>query len=305
MAKGLRYLKIISICLIFSIFSITGILLSSCKKDDKSIKLYNTNTNSIENINLENYIEGVVAGEIENDSPLEALKAQAVLARSFTMYYLENNNSKYEGADISTDITEAQAYNKENINDNIKKAVKETKGVVLKYDGNYISTWFHSNSGGKTTTAKNGLSILGEEPKYLKQTTTTENNDNSNNYSWNATFTKSEILNALRNMGLSISTISTFKKGSVDESGRCLTFNIGGVTANANTFRLNIGSTKLKSTLIKNIVVNDNSVYFEGVGYGHGVGLSQEYAIILAKQNKNYKEIIETFYKDIEYKVIN
>jgi len=308
MAKGLKILKIYSI--VFSLILILTPLLFfiSCKKDNvetKKIKLYNTTTKNVETLNLENYIEGVVAGEIQNNAPLETLKAQAVLARSFTMYFLNNNKSKYDNADISTDITEAQAYNKENINDNIKKAVKETKGIVLTSNNEYINTWFHSNSGGETTTAKIGLGLLDEEPNYLKQIKTTENDSNTNNYSWKATFTKSEVLNTLRTLGINVATISSFNKGDLSSDGRCLNFNIGGKIVNANSFRLNIGSTKMKSTLIENITVTDNSVTFTGKGYGHGVGLSQEYSIVLAKQGLNYKEIIETFYKNIDYKNIN
>lgn len=307
MAKGLKILKIYAILLILLIIVLPSIIFISCKNEenDNIIKLYNIDNKSIEEINFESYIEGVVAGEIQNTAPLEALKAQAILARSFTAYFIENNKSKYDSADISNDITEAQAYNKEYINDNIKKAVRETKGIVLTHNDNYINTWFHSNSGGQTTSLREGLSYLGEEPSYIKTVSTTENENNTKNYKWSATFTKSEILNSLRNMGVSVSTINSFEKGEIGNSGRCLTFNIGGKYVNANTFRLNIGSTKLKSTLIENITVSDDSVSFSGKGYGHGVGLSQEYAVVLANEGKDYKEIIKTFYKDIEFKNIN
>jgi len=281
------------------------LMFSACKNTNAknhNIRLYNTDSQKIENINLEEYIEGVVAGEINNNSPLEALKAQAVLARSFAVYFIKNNNSKYSNADISTDINEAQAYNKININENIKKAVKETKGIILKSNNNYIKTWFHSNSGGHTTSAKNGLNIIGEEPNYLKQIKIDESDANTNNYSWSYTFSKSEILSTLRNLGINVTTINNFNKGEIDDSGRCLNFVIGGQNVNANTFRLNIGSTKFKSTLIDNIIINDSNITFNGRGYGHGVGLSQEYAIYLAKQGKSYKDIIRTFYKNIEFK---
>lgn len=306
MAKALKLIKVYSLIFILIVLTIPCLFLISCKEEkSKLLNFYNIETKTIEKLDLEKYIEGVVAGEIQNTAPLETLKAQAILARSFTLNFLENNKSKYEGADISNDITEAQAYNKNNINDNIRKAVKETKGIVLTHNKNYINTWFHSNSGGQTTTAKEGLSLLSEEPTYLKTVKTNENKDNTNNYSWTATFTKNEILNALRNMGVSVSTITSFNKGEIGSSGRCLTFIIGGKSINANTFRLNINSTKFKSTLIKDIIVNEESITFSGLGYGHGVGLSQEYSIVLAKEGKSYKDIINTFYKNIEFTVIN
>ncbi len=286
----------ISIIIIFSFF------LVSCNKNSdlsKQIKLFNTNTQTIENISLNNYLEGVVAAEMSSDAPLEALKAQAIIARTFTYKFLETSTSKYEGADISTDINEAQAYNSELVNENIKKAVKETNNETIKYNGEYINAWFHSNSGGQTALAKEGFSLVSDEPPYIKSVTTKETDNNTQNYSWSYTFSKDDILSALRNMGASVSNISTLKKGEVGPSGRCLTFIVGGKEISASTFRLNIGSTKLKSTLIDNITISSDSVSFSGRGYGHGVGLSQEYAIVLANQGKNYKDIINYFFEGV------
>jgi len=277
----------------------------SCKKSNPiKIKLFNTETKSLETINLENYIEGVVAGEIQNNAPIETLKAQAILARTFTMNFLQNNKSKYENADISTDITEAQAYNPLYINDNIRKAVNETKGKVLKHNNEYINALFHSNSGGYTSDPNEGLNILNENYPYIKSIKTNETTSNTKNFKWTATFSKSEVLNALRNMGVSISNITTFTKGEIGNSGRCITFKIAGKEVNANTFRISIGSTKLKSTLIDKITVSNSNISFSGQGYGHGVGLSQEYSVVLANEGKNYKDIINFFYKDIEIKDI-
>ena len=300
--KSLKQLKYLSLTFIFlTLVFVSSFIFVSCDKDSETkIKLYNTQTESIEKIDIESYLEGVVAGEINNDAPIEALKAQAVMARTFTYKFLELSTSKYEGADISTDITEAQAYAKDKINDKIKKAVKETSGQTVKYQGEYINAYFHSNSGGKTALLKDGFSLSSENLPYLKSVKTGETNSNSNNYSWSYTFSKDEILNALRNMGASVSNVSSFKKGEVSESGRCLTLIIGGKEISAATFRLNIGSIKMKSTLITDIVVTSSSVTISGLGYGHGVGLSQEYAIILANEGKTYKEIINYFFEGVE-----
>ena len=279
-------------------------LFASCQKKTRTmnINLFDIKSQTFKQINLEKYLEGVVAGEINNDAPIEALKAQAVLARTFTLKFIKDDKSKYEGADISTDITESQAYNPDNINDNIRQAVAETKDLTVFYNDEYINAWFHSNSGGYTSFAKNGLNFSGDEPPYIKSIKTNETSNNTKNYKWYYTFTKDDILTTLRNMKINISSISTFKIGQKDNSGRSKTFIIGGKEISANNFRLNIGSTKMKSTLITNIIINENSIYFEGQGYGHGVGLSQEYAIVLANEGKNYKEIISYFFKDIEIK---
>ena len=248
---------------------------------------------------LETYLQGVLAGEMFNNWPLEALKAQAILARTYTLYFLQNLSSKYDGADISNDISEAQAYDESKINDNIKKAVDETKGLVVTCDGNLIESWFHSNSGGKTTTARYGLNYLGEET-YTQITTSKENETNSENYLWTTILTKSEILSTLRQMGVKIDTITSFEVGERDDSGRAITLKVGSSEFSANTFRIKVGSTKMKSTMIESIVVSASSVSVSGKGYGHGVGMSQWGAKIMAEDGKTAEEIIKHYFKDVE-----
>ena len=274
--------------------------ISKVTEDNEPIlKVYDTSSKSIKEMSLEKYLLGVVAGEMYNSWELEALKEQAVLARTYTLYFLQNFSSKYEGADISNDVTEAQAYNESMINDNIKKAVEETKGKVLTVDGEIIETWFHSNSGGVTTTSNNGLNNKADE-KYTKVQKSVETAENSQNYEWRATFSKDKVLNAIREMGASISSISSFSIGEVDASGRAKTFKIGGSEIDANTFRLKLGSTEMKSTKITNLVVSSTSIYMEGKGYGHGVGMSQWGAKILAQEGKDYQEILNFYFDNIK-----
>ena len=264
--------------------------------DNKKIKVYITETGVIQSLSIYEYLCGVVAAEIGPSSNIETLKAQAILARTFTLDFLENNKSKYNNADISNDISEAQAYNKSLINKNIKKAVRETDGLVIKYNNELIKAWFHSNSGGKTALYSEVFGINDDLYPYLKSVDTF---NKSQLNKWEVSFTKSEVLNTLRNIGQSVSNISTFTKGEIGDSGRVITFIIGGKEINANTFRINIGSTKLKSTLIDDIIIQENSITFSGYGYGHGVGLDQEYSIYLANIGYNYNQIINYFFKDI------
>lgn len=263
------------------------------------LKVYDVNTKTIESMELEEYVKGVLAGEIYNDWSIEAIKAQAILARTYTLYFLKNQKSKYEGADISNDVTEAQAYDKSKINENIERAVNETQGKVIVSDGELIEAWFHSNSGGITTTAKAGLNYLGDE-NYTKSVASPETAENSKDFNWSVTLTKSEILSALRKMGVTVNNINSFRIGEKDESGRASTIIIGDSEVSANTLRLNIGGTKLKSTLIDDIVVSKNSVTISGKGYGHGVGLSQWGAKVLAEQGKSHTEIIDYYFKNIK-----
>ena len=273
--------------------------ISLTEKDSQpKLKFYDINTKTITELELEEYLEGVLAGEIYNSWSLEALKAQAILARTYTIYFLKNLKSKYEGADISNDITEAQAYDTSRINDNIKIAVAETRGKIIVADNEPIQAWFHSNSGGKTTTASTGLNYKDEE-NYTKIVNSPETGDNSQNYTWTAKFDKSDILSALRKMGVSVGSVTEFKIGEKDDSGRAITFQMGGTEFSANTFRSKIGGTKMKSTLITDIVVSSSSVVIEGKGYGHGVGMSQWGAKIMADEGKSAEDIIKYYFDNV------
>lgn len=299
---------------IYLFFALTVVVGVSCKKEKKPeipetvetvagepvLKVYNTSTSSVENLNLENYLYGVVAGEMSSSWPIEALKAQAILARSYTMYFLANNKSKFEGADISTDITEAQAYVPSEINENIKKAVDETKGKIVAVDGRYVQTWFHANAGGKTATAKEGLKLWGDEPESIKIASSPETTKNSENAVWQTTLSKSDVLNALRKMNISVSNVANFEIGEKGKSGRAVTFQIGGKTVSAPEFRIAVGSTKFKSTFITKISSNKNGFFIEGKGFGHGVGLSQWGAKIMAEDGKNAEQIIGHYFKNVD-----
>lgn len=290
--------KYLSIIIVLFIIFITPMMFSGCSST--KINFYNTETKTIESLDLEDYIAGVVAGEMYNNWPVESLKAQCILARTFTMDFIKNKNSKYEDADISNDITEALAYNSQNINDKIKQAVNETKGLVIKSNNDYINAWFHSNSGGITELSSIGLNYTEKDPLYIKSVKSPEDSNNSQNFNWEYTFNKADILRALSNMGITVNTISGFKIGEKSNSGRVINFSVDNKEINANTFRLAVGSTKLKSTLIKSITETTDTITFKGLGYGHGVGLSQWGAKILAEQGKDYNYILNYYFDNIE-----
>ena len=114
------------------------------------LRVYQVDEEETKEMDLETYLQGVVAGEMKNDWPLEALKAQAILARTFVLKFCTDKESKYQGADISTDIEEAQAYDATAVNERVEQAVGETRGLVLSYGGELPYAWFHSHSGGVT-----------------------------------------------------------------------------------------------------------------------------------------------------------
>ena len=120
-------------------------------KEEPIISLYIAETGEKTEIGLEEYIKGVVAAEMDVNWPVEALAAQAILARTFTLEKIEEGGVKARGTDASTDIKEFQAYNKEKINDNVTKAVERNRGEVVKYQGKLINAWFHADGVGKTS----------------------------------------------------------------------------------------------------------------------------------------------------------
>lgn len=310
-----KVVRILVVVLLVFAFSLSFV---ACKKNkienvipedtetDKSgmpiLKIYNTSTEAVEEMNIEEYLLGVVAGEMYSDFEIEALKAQAILARTYAVDFIGTKQSKYEGADISNDIVEAQAYSAESINDKIREAVYDTKGCVAVREGELIDAWFHANSGGVTATAGEGFGFTHEDSTLTKSIYSPETEENSQNFSWSVILKKTEILDALRKMGVSVQSCSSFSVGQVGESGRAITFSIGGKEVSANTFRINVGSMRMKSTLIKDIRVYSTTVYIEGLGYGHGVGMSQWGANVMAQQGKTAEEIIKYYFEGVEIK---
>ena len=266
---------------------------------EPEIRVYNTQTKTTSTLDLEEYVAGVVAGEVYNTWNEEALKVQSVLARTYALKYIEDNPEIYKEKGISTNITDAQNYDTSTINDKIKNAVRATKGEVITHNGNLVNAYFHSNSGGKTTSTKSAFNNFEKEPDYIKIVTSPENKENSKNYEWSYSFSKSEMLVALNKMGISVSNVSSIKLGEKDESGRCLTLIIGSKEVSTNTLRFNLGTTKMRSTFLTGATISGSNIVLSGLGYGHGVGVSQWGSQILAEQGKTYSEILNYYFKDI------
>lgn len=265
------------------------------------IRLYDTANDRVEEIDIESYIMGVVAGEMRSDWLIEALKAQAILARTFTMKFLTTKDSRYNGADISTDIQEAQAYDALAVNDRIRQAVEETKGMVMVSDGDYPQAWFHAHSGGKTELPTKALEYS-EDPTYLSVVDSPEPDDAPEEVQrWTAEFTLEEAAKACRATGIEIDQIESFTIGEKGESGRAVNFIVNGETVSAPSFRIQIGASVLKSTLIDSIVLSDGKIYFSGRGFGHGVGMSQWGAYGMAQDGEDYKSIITHYFSDIDF----
>lgn len=258
-------------------------------------------TGSVVSMDAETYIAGVVAGEMPSAWPLEALKAQAILARTFVLKFITEKDSKYPGADISTDIAEAQAYNAEAVNARIRQAVQETSGLILMTEDNQLPyTWFHSHSGGMTESAADGIDWAGTEPSYTKITDGLDSVDAPEHVkSWTLTIPREAFIAACQETGAAVSSCSEIKVAQKGKSGRAVTLLVDGTAVNAARLRISLGSTKMRSTLLTSIAVGDNTVTLSGRGYGHGVGMPQWGAYALAKLGNSAEEIALHYYSGL------
>ncbi|MBP3655181.1 MAG: SpoIID/LytB domain-containing protein [Clostridia bacterium] len=265
------------------------------------LRVYDVDTERVEELSVEAYLPSVLAGEMAGDWPMEALKAQAILARTFVLQFVSQKESMYEGADISTDIREAQAYDPDGVNERIREAVAATRGMVLNAGGELPYAWFHAHSGGLTARAKEGLDYEKAEPGYTQCVSGMEDGDAPPEAAmWEADFTAEEVLAAAKEAGASMPELTSIAVGQRGESGRATTLLIAGKEVSAPAFRIAIGSTKMRSCLLESIDMQDGRVVMRGRGYGHGVGMSQWGAYAMAKQGKTAQEIVTHYFAGVK-----
>ena len=263
-----------------------------------------------ESMPMEQYVKGVVAGEMgrlpprgeteERDWPEQAYAAQAILARSFAVRYLEETG----GNEIPAEHEAAQAYNPDNITQAIERGVERTRGEVMTYQGETVRAWFHSYSGGRTATAREGLGQE-EDPPYIKSVETGENEFVPENVArWQVTMSLAEVSAALRESDIDVGSVRDIRIAERGPSERVTAFEIEGTagtrTVSGNDFRLAVGPERLKSTLIDNFEVGNGMLAASGRGFGHGVGLSQWDAYKFAREGRSPEEIVEFFFDGIE-----
>ncbi|AKL93633.1 stage II sporulation protein D [Clostridium aceticum] len=253
-------------------------------------------------MDFEEYLPGVLAGEMQNDWPMEALKAQAILARTYVMEFVADmGGSKYEGADVSTDIEEAQAWNEEGINERIIQAVNDTRGQVAVHNNEYIKAWFHAHAAGQTAMAVEGLGLDGEDPPYIHSVESPDSEEApEDDVNWSETFTKAEVIQAVQTTGQEPGDFDSIEVVEAGPSGRAYKLQIGEAVVIGPAFRLALGSTRMKSNQLQDISVEGDQVTFTGTGYGHGVGMSQWGAYQMAEEGRNAEEIVKHYFKDIE-----
>ncbi|MGN1019766.1 MAG: SpoIID/LytB domain-containing protein [Aristaeellaceae bacterium] len=265
------------------------------------LQVYVAEENTIREMDAETYLAGVVAGEMRNDWPMEALRAQAILARTFVMRFVSEKESRYEGADISTDISEAQAYDASAVNEAVRQAVASTEGLVLVTpEGELPYAWFHAHSGGATALAREALGWQEEEPSYTRVTEGLDSPDAPPEArAWEAAFSEAEFLAACHRAGLTTEAVLTLAIGEEGPSGRAVTLLVNGAEVDAARLRIELGSTVMRSTLLTRLALEDGRVLMAGRGYGHGVGMPQWGAYALAMDGWAGEEIALHYYNGL------
>ena len=265
------------------------------------LKVYDVENEAVSQMDIETYVMGVLAGEMKNDWPEEALKAQAILARTFVLKFIETKDSKYEGADISTDVSEAQAYSEADINDRVRAAVEETRGQVMSYEGELVQAWFHAHAGGKTELPSVSLEYKEADPPYLAATDSPDSDKAPEDVQhWTATFDAAAFQKACADAGLATGLPETVQIGETGDSGRAKTLLVNGSAVSAPSLRLQLGANAMKSTLLDSVSVEDGKVIMKGRGFGHGVGMSQWGAYGMAEEGATAEEIISHYFQNID-----
>lgn len=274
-----------------------------------NVKLLHVQTGEIEELNLDAYLYGVVSSEMPASFEIEALKAQATVARTYTIYQLKNGGKHGDVADICDNPNCCQAWmtkenrmsrweeNKREENWNkILEAVNSTIGKMIMYEGEPINALFHSNSGGKTELASD---VWGGDYPYFQSVETsgeTEYTSYKSEVEYNKNDLEKIMLEKNSNFKINYNDDNCIKILEYTDSGRVKRIKIGNTEISGVDARMIFG---LKSSNF-DFLLQDNKIIFYVIGYGHGVGLSQCGSDYLAKQGKNYEEIIKHYYRNVE-----
>lgn len=275
----------------------------------KTIKLLHQDTEKVEEVNLDEYIACVVSAEMPVTYDIEALKAQAVVARTYTIYKI-TTSKKHDEADICDKSSCCQAWiskedrlakwdeDKRASNWNtILQVVNETAGKIITYEGKPINAFFHANSGGKTQVP---FYVWGGTGYPYLQVVETSGEDAYSQYSSQSKFKKQEFIQKLReeyeDFQIDFEEENCIEIIKRDESDRVVTVKIGNLNLSGVETRTILGLRSANFT----VEINTDEIIFEVIGYGHGVGMSQTGADALAKQGKTYEEIIKHFYKGVK-----
>lgn len=264
---------------------------------EQQVTVYRSN-GSVITLSMSDYLIGVVGAEMPASFPLEALKAQAVVARTYALKRISSGQKL-------TDTVSTQAYKDNNqlrrewqgnfdtYYNKIKLAVTSTNNMTIKYNGTYIDAVYHSTSNGRTEDA---VHVWGNSVPYLKSV---ESSWDKNASSYLRTEEK-ELSVLLTLLGIDLSDESSIEIVSRNASGRVSSIRIGNKNYSGVELRNLLG---LRSADF-DLEVQNNKVIITTRGYGHGVGMSQYGAKGMAENGYNYQQILRHYYQGINLSTI-
>ena len=274
-------------------------------KDEKNISMYNHREKKLVVMSLEEYLLGVVAGEMPASYNEEALKAQAVAARTLTIYkmpaYGGRGCNQVSGADVCSSFAHCQEWISEdqmrkNWGDKyddyvgkLRRVIQETSGQIMTYNGKPIEVFYHSTSNGRTEEVSEVFSNA--LPYYTSVESVGE--ENAPKFEGSVSISNQQFadkFNSKYGIKLDPNNLSSqIKINGYTDSGRIQDMSVGGKKIRATDFRLLYG---LNSTDIS-FVCGKDSITMNTKGFGHGVGMSQVGADRMADRGNNYTEILK------------
>jgi len=281
-------------------------------KVPKEVKVKISKTGEIITMDMDEYLKGVVPSEMPPSYNIEALKAQAVVARTYAFEKMQRN--AHTDSDICDNYACCQAYySKEKILEiwtgrgfdektrneyweKIEEAVNSTNNVVVTYKGEYIKAYFHANSGGMT---ESSTEIWGKQSIPYLVPVESLGEENHASYKTEVAFSYNELeekLNKGSDTRCEVNTVHEIKIIDYTVSGRVATVKFGNVIYEATELRTLLG---LKSTNFAIEEIN-NKVVFKVTGYGHGLGMSQTGSNYYATQGYTYDQIIKHYYTGVD-----
>jgi stage II sporulation protein D len=288
----------------------TGYTVPEPGKADSAVTVRALIDGTVQNMTMDEYLQGVLRAEMPASFEPEALKAQAVAARTETYYKIENGPSaNHPDADICDDINCCQAWLSAdsaaaNWGKNAKKnaakiatAVRETDGMTILYDSKPIFAAFFSSAPGKT---QNSGDVWVSQLPYLRSVASPENDSEVPNYysvdTVSADDFKKALLAEYPDAKLEGGISGWITNVRTADTGLVLTLDAGGVTVSGGKIRTLFG---LRSACFT-VSAEDGNIVFHVTGYGHGVGMSQYGAEVMAKQGKDYRQILTWYYTDVK-----
>lgn len=251
----------------------------------------------VNEVNLENYLRGILPREANPAWAAESLKAQAVVSRTYVLRNMGRHES--EGYDVCSTV-HCQVYGGADCEDpRSDAAVADTGGQVLLFDGALAQTVFHASCGGHTEHPRYVWSGHDTAPSYLHGRKDKYCGDSPHHH-WKNTVAEKTIRAGLVKAGYDVGTISRIRVAGTSPSGRATELRIdhakGVLHVHAGRFRLAVSPWTIRSTMFEKIRSVDDGFEFSGLGWGHGVGMCQWGAKVMAERGKDYEAILSYYY---------